>query len=107
MEFISIGPYCCTAYLLKEHRLRRTAYPFDYIFSSLEIVKHALKDKFNIFLDKQYYAEGTAPDSTRHTFYCNLLDTEVLLQHHIIVGMLINLKVWLVVQLLILLVQVY
>lgn len=82
MEFISIGPYCCTADLLKKHRLRRIAYPFDYIFSSLEIVKHAINDKFNIFLDKQYYAEGTNMDSTRHTFYCKLLDTEVLLQHH-------------------------
>ena len=82
MEFISIGPYCCTADLLKAHRLRRTAYPFDYIFSSLEIVKHAIKDNFNIFLDKQYYTEGTTPDSTIHTFYCKFLDTDLLLHHH-------------------------
>jgi hypothetical protein len=55
MKFISIGPYCSTAYILKVNNLRTESYPFDYIFSSLEIVKHCINDKFNIFLDKKYY----------------------------------------------------
>ena len=83
MEFVSIGPYCDTADILKRHNLRLNAYPFDYIFSSLEIVKHAINDKFNVFLDKQYYTNGTHEYSTRHSFYCKLLDTELLHIHHI------------------------
>jgi len=55
MKFISIGTYCSTAYILKVNNLRTESYPFDYIFSSLEIVKHCINDKFNIFLDKKYY----------------------------------------------------
>jgi len=83
MEFISIGPYCATADILKEQSLRQNAYPFDYIFSSLEMIKHCIKDNFNTFLDKKYYTDGTRSDSTRHTYYCKLLDTEILWKHHI------------------------
>ena len=83
MKFISIGPYCSTADILKAHNLRTESFPFDYIFSSLEMINHAIKDKFNIFLDKQYYTPGTNINATRHSFYCNFLDTPLLLQHHI------------------------
>jgi hypothetical protein len=83
MNFISIGPYCSTADILKTNNLRKEAYPFDYIFSSLEMVKHCIKDKFNIFLDKKYYKYGNCNNSTKHTFYCTFLDTPLLLQHHI------------------------
>ena len=83
MKFISIGPNCFTADLLKVHNLRTESYPFDYIFSSLEIVKHCINNKFNIFLDKKYYTEGTSNESTRHSFYCNFLNTPLLIQHYI------------------------
>ena len=83
MKFISIDPYCFTADILKANNLRTEAYPFDYIFSSLEIVKHSINDKFNIFLDKKYYTYGTNNNSTRHSFYCDFLDTPLLIQHHI------------------------
>jgi hypothetical protein len=82
MEFVSIGPNCGSADLLKQYKLRTKAYPFDYIFSSLEAVKHSIQDKFKIFLDKQYYTPGTRKDATRHTFYCKMLDTDVLKEHH-------------------------
>jgi hypothetical protein len=83
MEFISIGPYCATSDILKEQNVRINSYPFDYLFSSLEIVKHAINNRFNIFLDKEYYTKGTNENSTRHQFYCKLLDTEILYRHHI------------------------
>jgi hypothetical protein len=83
MEFVSIGPYCTTADILKEHSLRLNAYPFDYIFSSLKMVTHCIKDNFDIFLDKQYYRNGTNECSTKHSFYCKFLDTEILQKHHI------------------------
>ena len=83
MKFISIGPYCATADLLKTNNLRTESYPFDYIFSSLEMVKHCIDDKFNIFLDKKYYTPGNFYNSTRHSFYCKFLDTLILHQHHV------------------------
>jgi hypothetical protein len=83
MKFISVGPYCSTVEILKEHNLKAEAYPFDSIFSSLKMIKHAINDKFNIFLDKKYYDRGTNDTSTRHLFYNEFLDTPILLQHHI------------------------
>jgi hypothetical protein len=83
MKFISIGPFCGTADILKTNNLRCKSYPFDYIFSSLEMVKHCINDKFNIFLDKKYYTYGNYNNSTRHSFYCTFLDTPLLLEHHI------------------------
>jgi hypothetical protein len=83
MKFISIGPYCSTADVLKSNNLRTEAYPFDYIFSSLEMVKHCINDNFNIFLDKKYYTYGTNNESCRHSFYCDFLETPLLVQHHI------------------------
>lgn len=82
MEFISIGPNCDTADTLKIHNLRNNAYPFDYIFSSLEMIKHIINDKFKIFLDKTYFENGTFEGSTKHSFYCKYLDTDILLRHH-------------------------
>lgn len=82
MKFISIGPNCATADILKSYNVRTEAYPFDYIFSSLEMVKHCIHDKFNIFLDKKYYKNGIHGGSTRHTFYCGFLDTPIMLKHH-------------------------
>ena len=85
MKFISIGPYCATGDILKNHNLKTESYPFDNIFSSLEIVKHCIDDKFNVFLDKQYYTPGTCNKSTRHSFYAPFLDTRLLLIHHMVV----------------------
>jgi hypothetical protein len=83
MEFISIGPYCGSAELLNKHNLRIKAYPFDYIFSSLEMITHCINDNFNIFLDKKYYRKGIQAESTIHSYYCPMLDTEILYKHHI------------------------
>lgn len=87
MEFISVGPYCITSNLLLTLGLRTKSYPFDYIFSSLEMVEHCIHNRFDVFLDKQYYKTGTAPDvnesNTHHLFYSKMIDTELLRKHHI------------------------
>jgi hypothetical protein len=71
MEFISIGPYCETAILLKKYNYRNSSYPFDWIFSSLECVKNCLEDNFITFLDKNNYIKGTNDYSTKHIIYNN------------------------------------
>lgn len=52
-EKISIGQNCNSSWYLKETDNRKASYPFDWIFSSGEIVSHAIKDGFDSFLDKQ------------------------------------------------------
>jgi hypothetical protein len=82
-QFISIGPYCDTTEILKLFGLRTKSYPFDWIFSSLEIVYHCISDRFHTFLDNKYFLSGKTEKSTKHSFYNHLLDTEILQQRYI------------------------
>jgi hypothetical protein len=83
-EFVSIGPYCETSMILDQQGLRRHAYPFDFIFSSLAIVRHCIGDAFATFLDKSQYRQGDTIMQARHAFYCSdaFLGTPVLYKHH-------------------------
>jgi hypothetical protein len=51
----SLGPRCHTASFLKRNHLKKASYPFDWIFSDIDMITHCLEDDFNIFLDKQYF----------------------------------------------------
>ena len=53
-EFISIGPFCRTAIILKALNKRNCSYPFDCIFRSIKMVNHCIENEFEIFLDKSY-----------------------------------------------------
>lgn len=51
-EFISLGQNCTTSWYLKAAGLKSASYPFDWIFSSTEIVVDCIKDEFTAFLDR-------------------------------------------------------
>lgn len=53
---ISLGTHCYTSAMLSRQGLKRFSGPFDWIFSSLEMVTHCLEDDFRAFLDASYYA---------------------------------------------------
>jgi hypothetical protein len=54
----SIGSLCHSSKLIKTHKLKLESYPFDWIFSNLNMVQHCIEDNFKIFLDKQYYTRN-------------------------------------------------
>jgi Putative papain-like cysteine peptidase (DUF1796) len=62
--FISIGPCCFTTEYIKSSVLRTNSYPFDWIFSSIEMVNHCTIDKFKTFLDLSYNYSNC-----NHSFY--------------------------------------
>ena len=74
-EFISIGPYCITAEYIRDNGFRTQSYPFDWIFSSIKMVDHCIKDKFKIFLDLSYISENN------HSYYDKMLKTNILEKH--------------------------
>ena len=45
IHYISIGPYCAAAGILEDCQRRHQAFPFDYIFSSLPMIRHILTDR--------------------------------------------------------------
>ena len=74
-EFIPIGPCCYTTEYIKDSNLRNHSYPFDYIFSSIEIVNHCINDKFKVFLDLTYISD------CNHSFYDEKIKTNLLERH--------------------------
>ena len=74
-EFISIGPCCYTTEYIKNNGIRNHSYPFDWIFSSIEMVNHCITDKFKTFLDLSYISD------CNHSFYDEKIKTNLLACH--------------------------
>jgi hypothetical protein len=51
----SLGNLCHTSQLLKRNKYKVCSYPFDWIFSSGDVIIDCIEDDFKTFLDKQYY----------------------------------------------------
>ena len=51
----SLGSLCHTSQMLKQNKLKKCSYPFDWIFSTSDVVIDCIKDDFKKFLDKSYY----------------------------------------------------
>ena len=79
MNYISVGPVCHTAQALKDSNLRRQAYPFDWVYSTLPMVLRCIGDRFQTFLDKSKYSyiEG----GVIHATYNPMLTTDFLFEH--------------------------
>ncbi len=52
-EFISLGQNCTIAWYLKQTALKKASYPYDWIFTSPEIVDDSITNEFVDFLDQQ------------------------------------------------------
>lgn len=53
----SLGSLCHSSQLLKRNEIKICSYPFDWVFSGLEMIMHCLEDDFRVFLDKSYYVD--------------------------------------------------
>lgn len=68
-EFISLGENCSTAWYLKQVGLKKASYPFDWIFSSPEIVLDCVEDGFEKYLDRSYLKPKDNGSSAGHDYY--------------------------------------
>jgi len=90
MIYCSLGGICHSAQLLKINGLKKASYPFDWIFSSMSMVKHCIEDDFNTFLDKSQYSDYTTNTTLRenqceHKFYGKMVfngEHNVIFNHH-------------------------
>jgi len=72
---IPLGSQCFSAFFLKLNNLKLASYPFDWIFSSPEIIIDMLDDNFNKFLDKNNYVFNDLNlNKNRHKIYLPQLD---------------------------------
>ncbi len=67
--FISLGENCSSAWYLKQLGLKKASYPFDWVFSSPEIIMDCIKDDFVKFLDQSQIIEKPDRRSAGHAYY--------------------------------------
>ncbi|VBB18829.1 hypothetical protein YASMINEVIRUS_1361 [Yasminevirus sp. GU-2018] len=53
----SFGTSCSSAELIRRNNWRSCAYPFDWVFSSLDVIKHCITTDFSLLLDKSQYVD--------------------------------------------------
>lgn len=68
-KFISLGENCSSAWYLKQLGLRDAAYPFDWIFSSPDIVVDCIENQFRSYLDKGLIQPNRDQSSAGHKIY--------------------------------------
>ena len=78
---ISLGRDCIPSILLDRLGMREAAYPFDWLFSSLEMVEHCLVDDFRTFLDPNQH-EPVGPRRSEHRFYRERFGVNRVFNHH-------------------------
>ena len=79
----SLGRNCHSASLIKRNGWKKESFPFDWIFTNLNMIKHCMQDDFKILLDKQYYPDKN-PDAWQqsHTFYHPFSDDRTFNHHN-------------------------
>jgi hypothetical protein len=61
----SLGFFCHTAELLKRQGYKLESYPFDWIFSDIDMVTNCIEDNFQTLLDKTKYVTIKGKESER------------------------------------------
>jgi len=88
-EAISLGTMCHGASELRRLGLRAFSGPFDWLFTTPEIVAHALKDNFRCFLDSSQFVP--VPDADKvdmsanqcdHRYYREVFGQRYMFNHH-------------------------
>jgi hypothetical protein len=68
-QFVSLGENCSTAWYLKQSGLKKASYPFDWIFSSPEIILDCINDSFTKFMDRSFIKPNKNNLSAGHLYY--------------------------------------
>ena len=86
----SLGTSCYSAWLLQKLGLRRVAFPFDWIFSTPDMVSHILEDRFLSFLDPAHIRPSLRTERDvagtsrvcRHSLYHESFGVDWVFNHH-------------------------
>ncbi|NNC84551.1 MAG: hypothetical protein HKN75_00615 [Bacteroidia bacterium] len=71
---VSMGENCNSAWYLKETGNKDASYPYDWIFSSSDIVKHSITDKFQSFLNKDMIVQINDNRAGHSLYHSNLFN---------------------------------
>lgn len=75
----SLGSLCHTVSWMKQMKLKKCSYPFDWIFSDPEMIIDCLNDDFEKFLDRSLHIASSDKDKSGHKIY-----GKYIFKHHCI-----------------------
>ena len=67
-HLVALGNFCLPSIICQDNGLRRYSLPFDWIFSTPQMVQECLADDFKVFLDRRHY-RSTGESSAEHELY--------------------------------------
>ncbi|MDX1365654.1 MAG: DUF1796 family putative cysteine peptidase [Arenibacter latericius] len=73
-EKVSIGENCNSSWYLKETGNKNASYPYDWIFSSGEILTHTIRDDFKSFLNKDLIFHRKKNKAGHSLYHSNLFN---------------------------------
>lgn len=68
-KYISLGENCSSAWYLKQLGLKKESYPFDWVFSSPEIIVDCISNRFDRYLDEKFIFSKSGNTSAGHSYY--------------------------------------
>ena len=75
---VSLGTHCYASWLLRDMGLRRYSSPFDWLFSSPQLVTHCIQDDFATLLDRRHYEQNGQHRQALHRYYHEGFSTEAV-----------------------------
>ena len=78
----SLGKSCFSASYFKHYTGKQMSYPFDWIFSNLDIVKYCIDDDFSTFLNKSYYSVIGLQQCNHLFFKEKFISNKIFFMHH-------------------------
>jgi len=78
----SLGTHCYASWIMDRMGLRQYAMPFDWLFSSIRMVTHAINDDFQEFLKRDQYYRIDDHGRCGHHFYGQEPGLSLIFNHH-------------------------
>jgi hypothetical protein len=83
-HLVSLGSFCLPSLIFRDNGLRRYSLPFDWIFSTPQMVRDCLADDFAMFLDRRHFrsiSHQRKDPGAEHEFYRERYGLPALFAH--------------------------
>ena len=81
-NLISLGTTCYSSWLMQQCGCKRWSGPFDWIFSSIDMIEHCLSDDFATFLDAGSIEVLDGGEKSTHAIYQAMISERAVFNHH-------------------------
>jgi len=83
IKFFSLGFRCTCSGILKASGLKTESFPFDWLVSNINVIRHCIETDFAFFLDKSNYTKKNTitSDNTRNNIWIHIANETIIYNH--------------------------